>query len=171
MIRNIIKLAAVVASLTFGGQAMAQNSDVENTNASATIAAAPISVTENSALVFGSMMKPTSGSSTVTLDSTTPACDRTISGNGTLVAGSPSCATYSVIGEAAQVFTIVADTSFDMTRSGGSEMLTVTTNKSAATGTIGQATANFKIGGSFPVTTATVAGSYNGNFNVTVTYQ
>lgn len=171
MIRNTIKLAAfAAASLTFAGQAFAQNQAVEATQGTATIAA-PIAVTENSALAFGSLTRPSSGNSTVTLDSSTANCARGITGNGVLISSTSSCATYTVTGQSGQAFNIATDATFDMTRASGTETLTVTLNKSATTGTVGAATADFKVGGSFPVTAATVAGAYTGSFNVTVTYQ
>jgi hypothetical protein len=43
--------------------------------------------------------------------------------------------------------------------------------KSEATWTIGKASADFKVGGSFTVDTTTVAGAYTGTFAVTATYQ
>ena len=171
MARNSIKIMAfAAASFAFGGQAVAQNTAVEPTTGSATIAA-PITITEGTALVFGSVTRPASGSSTITLDSNTVGCDRTKSGTAVLIAGTTSCATYTVGGQSGQAFNITNDATFSMTRSGGAETLLVTLNKSATTGTVGAGSAAFKVGGAFPVTDTTLAGAYSGTFNVTVTYQ
>lgn len=158
--------AASVASPAFAQN----NSDTKSTTGSATIAA-PITLTENTTLRFGSLVRPSSGSNTVTLGTATCAPALTGGGNAALIASTKGCATYSVTGESGQAFNIATDTTFDMTRSGGSETITVTLNKSATSGTIGQASADFKVGGSFGVGTTTVAGAYSGQFNVTVTYQ
>lgn len=151
--------------------AWAQNNSASvNTSGSTTIAA-PITLTQNSTLRFGSLVRPTSNSNTVTLgtDSCSPAL--TGSGNAALISSTSGCATYTVGGESGQAFNVATDSTFDMTRSGGSETITVTLSKSEATGTIGQSSADFKVGGSFGVDSTTVAGAYTGTFAVTATYQ
>lgn len=151
--------------------ALAQNNSATvNTTGSTTIAA-PITLTQNSTLRFGSLVRPTSNSNTVTLATDTCAPALTGSGNAALISSTAGCATYTVGGESGQAFNVATDNTFDMTRSGGTETITVTLNKSEATGTIGQTSADFKVGGSFVVDTSTVAGAYNGTFAVTATYQ
>ncbi|HWH22207.1 MAG TPA: DUF4402 domain-containing protein, partial [Allosphingosinicella sp.] len=166
---RMLKLSIAAAAGLVAAPALAQNTATDSTQGTATIAA-PIAIAENSALAFGPVTKPSSGGSTVTINSNDN-CNRSVTGNAVLIAGSSGCATYTVTGEAGQAFNIATDTSFTMTRSGGSETLTVTLNKSASTGTIGQASAAFKVGGSFPIDENTIAGAYAGSFNVTVTYQ
>lgn len=166
-------LAAAVGLAAVGASpAAAQNSSASvTTNGSATIAA-PISLTENSSLRFGSLVRPTTGTNSVVLDTAT--CAPALSGGGdaALISSTAGCATYTATGETGQAFNIsTGATTFDMTRAGGSDTITVTLSKSAATGTIGQASKDFKVGGSFPVSATTVAGAYSGTFSVTVTYQ
>lgn len=162
-------LFAAIASV--GTPAFAQNNSATKQTAGSATIAAPIALTENSTLRFGSLVRPSSGSNTVTVGTGTCASALTGLGNAALIASTSGCATYSVSGENNQAFNIATDTTFDLTRSGGSDIITVTLSKSAATGTIGQASSDFKVGGSFGVTTTTVPGAYNGQFNVTVTYQ
>ena len=162
---------ALAASAIFNMPAVAQsNTASESTDGTATIAA-PITLTENSALQFGVIVKPTSGSNSVTVDTST--CTPALSGGGNaaLLAGTSGCATYSAGGESGLAFDISTDSTFDMTRSGGSETITVTLSQSASSGTIGQSSEDFSVGGSFSVGTGTVAGSYSGSFTTTVTYQ
>jgi hypothetical protein len=122
-------------------------------------------------LRFGSLVRPTSNSNTVTLGTDTCAPALTGSGNAALISSTSGCATYTVGGESGQSFDVATDSTFDMTRSGGSETITVTLAKSEATGTIGQASAAFKVGGSFAVDSTAVPGAYTGTFAVTATYQ
>lgn len=151
--------------------ALAQNNSATvNTSGSTTIAA-PITLTQNSTLRFGSLVRPTADSNTVTLATATCAPALTGSGNAALISSTAGCATYTVGGESGQSFNVATDDTFDMTRSGGSETITVTLAKSEATGTIGQASADFKVGGSFAVDSTTVPGAYTGTFAVTATYQ
>jgi len=165
-------LAPLAAAATFmSAPASAQNNSASTSTAGSATIAAPISLTENSTLRFGSLVRPTSNSNTVTLATASCAPALTGTGNAALLSSTSGCATYSVTGENAQAFNIVTDPTFDMTRSGGTETITVTLSKSASTGTIGQASAAFKVGGSFPLATTTVAGAYSGSFSVTVTYQ
>ena len=134
-----------------------------------------LSVTKNSDLVFGSMLRPASGSSTITIDPTTGV--RTQSGLALLVASpTPSRAAFTVNGEGGRIISVTVPASFNMTRSGGAETLLVTTSRDPAgsltlTGALGAAgTASFGVGGSFPVTSATVRGGYTANFNVVFDY-
>jgi hypothetical protein len=136
----------------------------------------PIALVKNTDLAFGSLVRPSLGSNTVTIDPTSGA--RTISGTGdaSLAANQTvSRATYSVAGEGGSTFSVTVPSSFTMTRSGGSETLPVSLNATALagalSGSIGSTgSANFSIGGSLPLSSTTVAGDYVGTFDVTVGY-
>lgn len=169
---SIKKSFIAVAMLSgLASPALAQNNSASvNTSGSTTIAA-PITLTQHSTLRFGSLVRPTSSSSTVTVATDTCATALSGTGNAALISSTSGCATYTVGGESGQSFNVSTDPSFAMTRSGGSETITVTLSKSEATGTIGQTSADFNVGGSFAVDTTTVAGAYTGTFAVTATYQ
>ena len=79
MLRNTAKLLALAAGLTVSGQAFAQASDSEETLASVTLAD-PIALTETTALRFGSVLKGSTGTNTVTIDAATG--DRSLGGGG-----------------------------------------------------------------------------------------
>lgn len=162
----VLPLACTVAAPGFAQSNTASTS----TEGSATIAA-PITLTENSSLQFGIVVRPTSNSNTVTLSTSTCTPALTGSGNAALLSGTSGCATYSTGGEDSLAFDIVTDSTFDMTRSGGTETITVTLSKSASSGVIGDASADFKVGGSFSINNSTVPGAYSGSFTTTVTYQ
>lgn len=172
---RLMKIAAAVVALSaFAAPAFAQNSATASTTGSVKIIQ-PLSLAKDTDLAFGSVVKPTTGSNTVAISASNG--DRALSGGGdaALAPSTSGRATYTVTGEGGQTFSISAPSSFDMTRQGGSETLTVTLTKSAATGTLSgslgsSGTATFGVGGSFAVASTTATGSYSGTFDVTVAY-
>lgn len=171
---KILFKAVLAASVVAASAApvMAQNSDSASvtTNGSTTIVA-PITITQRSPLIFGSVVRPTSGITTVTLSPTTCSVALTGAGNGAVLSSSsPACAAYTAGGESGLAFNITTDPTLTMSRSGGGS-LTVNLSSSATTGTIGATDEDFSVGGSFDVDNTTLAGAYSGSFSVTVTYQ
>jgi hypothetical protein len=154
-------------------QALAQSA-TQSTTGTGTILQ-PLTLTKDTDLAFGSIMRPSSGSNTVTINQTTGARTLGGAGNGALVTSTTSRATYTVNGEGGQTFSISVPGTFNMTRVSGSETLTVTLTTTAASGTLsgslGSAgSATFGVGGAFPLDNTTVAGSYTGTFNAVVAY-
>jgi len=173
MVRTTAKLLTLVAGLTLSGQAFAQASDSETTNASVTLAQA-IDVTENTALQFGNVAKGTTGSNTVTINATSGARTLGGGGNAALVTGTTATrAAYTVTGQADATFSItITDNTIDLTGP-GSGSLALTLNSSAATGTLTAGTATFGIGGVLTIDNTDaddVAGAYTGTFEVTTAY-
>ena len=172
---RLMKIAAAVAALSaLATPALAQNSATQSTTGSVKIIQ-PLSLAKDTDLAFGSVVKPNSGSNTVAIDASNGARDLTGGGDAALAPSTSGRATYTVTGEGGQTFSISTPASFDMTRQGGSETLTVALTKSAATGTISgslgaSGTATFGVGGSFSVASTTATGSYSGAFDVTVAY-
>lgn len=133
-----------------------------------------IDIEENSPLSFGSMVRPSSTSSTVTINATTGV--RTFTGNAIGIATPASTrATYTVSGEGARAVAITVPSSITLSRSGGGT-LTVTTTKTfsgtpSLSGSAGaDGTYSFGVGGSMPITSSTSPGAYNGTFTITATY-
>ena len=165
-------LAAALA-LSLAGAASAQTNSV-TTTATTTILR-PVTITENNALAFAKVVRPSSGSGSVTI---TPGSDTVaVTGTGALAAGTGSQGKYTVNGEGGQVVAVTYPATFDMTDS-GSDTLTVTLSSDASGGTVtlsgtaGSAgSQSLKIGGSFPVTSTTPTGAYSGQYNVSVAYQ
>ncbi|HWH18603.1 MAG TPA: DUF4402 domain-containing protein [Allosphingosinicella sp.] len=152
--------------------ALAQNSatTASPTQGSATIVA-PITLTENSTLRFGSMVKPTNdNTNTITVGTGTCATAITGTGNGALVSSTSGCATYTAGGESGQAFSISNPATFNLSNGNGGT-ITVNLTRSANSGTIGQSSADFKVGGNFNIDKNTPSGAYTGEFAVTVTYQ
>ena len=173
--RSFLKGLLITAAFAgLAGEAWAQASATQSTTGTGTILQ-PLTLTKNTDLAFGTIVRASSGSNTVVVNETTGARTLTGGGNSALVTSTTSRATYTVNGEGAQTFSITVPASFNMTRSGGSETLAVTLVSTAASGTLsgslGSAgSATFGVGGSFPLDNTAVAGSYSGTFNVTVAY-
>ena len=166
-------LTIAALSLAFGGAAAAQSS-TQSTSGSATIIQ-PITLTKATDLAFGKIMRPSSGSNVVQINETTGTRTASGGGNAALIASTVSRASYSVAGEGGQTYSINVPATFDMTRSGTSDTVTVTLTATATSGTlsgtIGSAGASsFGVGGSFPVASTTATGAYTGSFDVTVAY-
>lgn len=131
-----------------------------------------VSVANN--LNFGSVLRPLSSTGTVSLDTSN---QRTFT-NGVIGLAIPTAqaAAYTVSGEGGQLISVSIPPSFTMTRSGGSETLTVTTsNNVASSPTLSNAlgkggTYTFNVGGSFPLDSSAALGAYTGTFTVTVQY-
>jgi hypothetical protein len=130
-----------------------------------------MSITKTSDLVFGLVSTPLTGNGTVTVDPTTGV--RTTVGATGFGATTPTRATFNVTGEGGQALSVTIPASFVMT---GPQSMTVTTSSSFAgtpllSGALGsQGTFNFGVGGTIPVNSTTLNGSYTGNFTVTVAY-
>lgn len=171
--RRILGATAVAAALAAAGSACAQASANVSTTGTATIFQ-PIAITKTADLAFGIIVRPLAGSGAVTINAATGA--RTVDpGVGQLGSGNHQ-ATYTVTGEGGQAFNIGIPTGFTMTRTGGSETLTVNLASSVASGTLSsalgsQGTQSFGVGGSLTVANTTASGAYSGTFTVTVNYQ
>lgn len=172
-------LLAGFAISAIAGTAHAQASATSTTSASATIFR-PITLTKNSDLRFGTIVRPATGSDTVTINAADGARELSTNNAVALTSGahqSPTRATYTVSGEGGQAFSISVPASFNMTRSGGAETLTITLTASAASGTLSgtlgnasSGSASFGVGGAMPLTSSTASGAYSGSFITTVSY-
>lgn len=175
--RSLNWVIGASAALATAGAAQAQAPTSASTSATGTASVVqPITLVKNTDLAFGSLVRPSLGSNTVTIDPASGA--RTISGTGDASPGSAlaaSRATYSVAGEGGATFTVTVPTSFTMARVGGNETLPVSLTASALSGALSgsigsSGSANFSIGGSLPLSSTTVSGDYTGTFDVTVGY-
>ncbi len=174
LLRTLL-IGAAIASV--GTAALAQASSTVATPASGTIFQ-PIVLTKTTDLSFGTVVRPATGSGVVTIAANDGA--RTLTGSGALITGpgfqaAAGRATYGVVGEGGQTFSINVPANFNMIRSGGAETLTVTLTPTATTGTLSstlgtQGTASLGVGGSIPISNTTATGQYLGSFSVTVQY-
>jgi hypothetical protein len=167
---KLLTSAALIGLLS--APAMAQDFASQSTTGTGRIVQ-PITLTKNSDLAFGTVVKPTTGTNTIVIDATTGAISKTGGGDAALAASTSGRATYTAGGEGAQTFAISTPATFNMTS--GANSLTVTLASSSATGTISgtlgtAGTATFGVGGSFPIASGQASGNYTGTFTTTVTY-
>jgi hypothetical protein len=170
-LKTTFKSAALAAVLSLvAGSAFAQATATVNTTVNTTIIR-PITLTQNTSLAFGTVVKPNSGNGNVTIDKATGA--RTSDGGVAVIGSGFSRATYTVSGEGAQAFTITVPGSMTMAGQ-GNITVTLTATASGSTvlsSTLGQpGTLDFGIGGTFPIGNGTNSGVYTGTFPVTVAY-
>jgi hypothetical protein len=171
---KILVAAALVTGMA--APAFAQASDSESTTGSVRIIQ-PINLTKVNNLAFGTVVRPASGSSTITMStsSDTPTVD---SGTAVVLSGGTKTrASYTVTGEGGQAVSISVPANFDMTAGANTITVTLTPEATSDTlsGTLGT-TGGFSgdgtlyVGGSFAVTNSTVSGDYTGSFSTTVAY-
>jgi hypothetical protein len=161
-------MAAAIALIS--GSAFAQSTATVNTTVNTTIIR-PITLTQNTPLAFGTVVKPASGNGNVSIDKVTGA--RTSDGGVTVVGTGFSRATYSVGGEGGQAFTITVPGTMTMAGNGNITVALTSTASGSTTlsSSLSQAgVLDFAIGGTFPVSNGTNSGVYTGTFPVTVTY-
>jgi hypothetical protein len=173
MNKLVIVSAAAAAFAAGATPAFAQASVSQSTNGSATIIR-PITLAKTSDIAFGKIVRPSTGTSTVTIDPTSGT--RSISGgDGVLLSSTATRAAYNVGGEGGQSFSISVPASFALAHSGGSGPISVTLTGTATSGTLSgslgaDGTSSFGVGGSFDVSSSTATGTYSGTFTVTVQY-
>ncbi len=173
MIKRYLQATAVGTALLVAMPAFAQSNATQSTTGTGSIIRA-ITLAKNSDIAFGRVVRPSAGTSTVTINETNGA--RSLSGgDGVLLSGAAGRATYTIGGEGAQAFSITVPATFEMTRAGGSDTITVNLSSSAVNGTLtgslgASGASTFGVGGNFGVTNSTPTGAYSGTFNVTVQY-
>jgi hypothetical protein len=134
----------------------------------------PIELSNTSPLAFGRVIRPSSGNGTVVIDA---AGNRSFTGSVTTALATPasSAANFTVKGEGGQSFSLNIPSSFQLTRSGTSIPVTLTSSTPAGSRLLSSAlgsegTLSFTVGGSIPLTSETQTGTYQGTFMITVQY-
>lgn len=164
---------ALMALAGAAAPALAQSNSVTTTGTTTIVR--PVTITKSSDLAFGRIVRPSTGSATVTMANTAD----TVSADGSaqVLGGiSTSRAKYLINGEGGQVVSISVPASFSMTGPTGATLLVTLDKDVAGTETLSNALGSagskaVDIGGSFPLTASTVTGAYTGTFNVDVAYQ
>jgi len=169
--RTALKIALPVLLTAISGSAFAQSSASVTTTGSATIIQ-PITLTQGTGLAFGTIVRPGTGTGTVTIDPTTGA--RTVASGVVGLASTTSRGVYTVNGEGGSTFSIAVPATFTLAGPSAST-IAVTLTPTGSTGTLSNAlgtagTASFGVGGNFSLSSTTVTGAYTGTYNVTVAY-
>lgn len=178
--KKLIALALVAPVALAVSQAMAADT-VNSKSASADSTAKiirPIAVAVNTdPLAFGTIVRPSSGTTTVAVAAADAA--RTVSGGDgvALASTSSSVPTFTVTGEGGASISVSVQPTFELA-SGANKLLVTTTNTmsgSAATQNLSNAlgvegSLAVKVGGFFDLTSASVSGAYAGSFTVSASY-
>lgn len=165
---NILRATAIAAIALSGtvvaGQAYAASA---SGSASATIAT-PVSISETTALSFGTILADDTASSTIVVSS---AGARSVgSGSAQLLGGTVSNAAFSVSGESGATYTI-SYTAGSLTGPGTAMAVDTFTDDTSSTGTLTGGSDTFNVGATLTVGANQTAGSYSGSYTVTVNYQ
>jgi hypothetical protein len=133
-----------------------------------------LSMAKISDLSFGRIVRPLTGSGTVSLAAAD--ATQTISAGVWLGSPFPARARYTVTGEGGQQLSVTVDPTFVMSNGTGGT-ITVTTNNNLLVSPVlnssfggAAGTYSFYVGGSFPIANTTPSGSYTGVFTVTAAY-
>ncbi len=169
--KNIMKIAATTAAFSLlAGTAFAQTAGDSATavGSASTSVIQAVSLSATTPLSFGTIVKPTSGSGTVTV---TAGGARTAAAPVVVAPGSAAAtaAAFTVSGDPSRTFSISTPANSNMTD--GTNNIAVTYTTSAASGTLSNlGAATFTVGGQMTIADTTVAGSYTGTFSETVQY-
>jgi hypothetical protein len=131
-----------------------------------------LSLTNSTPLAFGRIIRPRTGSGTVSMATTGVV---TTSGGPTKMPSPAStAASFTANGEGGQSFSVSVPTSFNLVNGANTIVVTLAPSVSGnqtMSGTLGSAgTLPILVGGSFPLASTTALGTYTGSFSVTVTY-
>ena len=165
---NNIASLCVAATLAVFAAGSASAQTVTSVTGSITVIQPVLEVTKTSDLAFGSVVRPTSGSGTISIDANN---GNVSTSNVARIGNTASRAAFSVVGQANANIQVTYPSSVNITRSGGSETLSISLTSTMGGGQINSGgTATFYLGGQVTLQSTTVYGSYSGAFNVTVAY-
>jgi Domain of unknown function (DUF4402) len=167
----LVAVAAGLAAATVAGAAPV----TANTTAQANIVA-PAQLTATRDLEFGTIAKPTVGTTTVTVASaaSATATPSVSGGNGFVpVSGQAHAATFHLVGTNGQTYAVTAST-LSFTNSAGNLTGIGTQNPVAASGTLNTLPASgvddLYVGGHFDITPTTAVNAYSGTLSLTVNF-
>ena len=173
--KRVIALVAALASLAVAGSAAAAGPASANVNSQITIVT-PTLLTGTRDLEFGTIAKPTTGTTTVTVASaaSATATPGVSGGNGFIpTPGLAHAATFHMVGAANETYSVSANT-LTFTGSAGNLTAVGAETPVAASGTLltlpASGTDDLFIGGHFDITSATTSQVYSGNLSLTINF-
>lgn len=172
--KTVFAAAVFTTAAMFGSTTASAQSTANATATGSVTIVQPLTITKDADMAFGRIVRPSTGTGTVSLANTSDAVSAT-AGAVALTGITTSRAKFTINGEGAQAVTLTVPASFDMLN--GTDSLTVTlspdlTSPVTLSGTLGAAgSASLNVGGSFSLPSTTPTGVYSGTFQVTVAYQ
>ena len=173
--KKYIAASALALGVLSANPALAQSSANATAPGSTTIVQ-PVTVTQTADLVFGRVVRPSSGSDTISI---TNASDAVTATGGTAfpiatTGVTTSRAKFTVAGEGAQTVSVTVPSTFSMTGTGTAIVVTLSGDKTgsqALGGTLGTASSIVvNVGGSFALASTQATGAYSGSFTVSAAY-
>jgi len=169
-LRNFLIGAGSAALLAAAATSASAQSPTTGTATMSANIQSPLTIATTNNMSFGTLVKPSAGSATVTLSDT-----GTVTYTGGVKAGTPSAAVFTVTAPAGTVitpsFTVSAPTSgLDITTL-DSFAVTDTSNVSGTPITMSAGTQVLRYGAGFSLANTTPVGVYGGNLNISVSYQ
>lgn len=168
-IRNVLIAAGSAIALTSLATGALAAGSVNTTAPASVTVLSPVTITKTQNMVFGNVVRPTTGTSTITLN-TSDVVTESGAGDGSVVASPTSSAKFDVVGPATTTYSTVQSLSFTQTG-----LNNIAASAPAATsGTLGTlpagGTQELRYGGSFDMTNATPIQAYTGTLSVTINY-
>lgn len=175
MIARMAFGAAAFAALAIATPVFAQATASTTGTGSITVIR-PLTITKNADLLFGTVVKPATGSGTVTVST---AGARSVTGSvvGLSSGNTPQASQFTVGGEGGQSISVTIPSTFTMTN--GTDTLTVTTSNNLSGSASAQTLSNalgasgslaFNVGGVTTVASTISTGAYSGTFTVSAAY-
>ncbi len=176
IMKIIFACSAALAVLLISPSAFAQSTATATATGSTTIVR-PIAITKNVDLSFGRIVRPASGTGTVTIANS---ADVVSAGSGAVALSGVTTtrAKFTLDGEGGQAVSISIPTSFDMALSSDATKKIIVTlspdlaSSIALSNALGSSgTQALYVGGNFSLPASQANGAYTGTFDVTVAYQ
>lgn len=165
MMKKNLLLTVAVAVLALGSSAAQAAEESATGNIKAKIVA-PVSISEQDSLDFGTMIAPTDTSKTVTI-----ATNGTRSGDSSILVGNGGQAgLFNVTGEDSQSMTISVTDSTTLTGAGDPMTVNNFVTEPASTLTLTGTRGQIKVGADLTVGQGQDAGEYTGTYKITVSY-
>lgn len=169
--RGLFSVSAVIVLAATATGALAAGTVSATAPATVTVLS-PVNITKTQDMVFGTVVRPTTGTSTVTLDANDGvAIAGTGGGNGTLVSSTTSSARFTIVGPAT---TYTTSQSLSFTQPDLTAVSATGPVVTAGNGTLGTIPASgsqeLRYGGQFTMGSSTTAQLYTGTLSVTVSY-
>lgn len=159
--KKVSVLGAVMAVALVAGQAQAANS--VTAGASVEIAA-PVSITQNTALAFGNV-GPSALAGTVAVSLVGV---KSVTGGVSDLGGTPAAGAFTVTGANGAIYTVTVPATVSLTGPGTAMTATLVHDGGGA---LTGGTDTFNVGGTLAVGASQTAGSYSGSYTVSVNYQ
>lgn len=166
---------ALALGILSANSAFAQSTASASAAGSTTIIQ-PVTVSKTADLIFGRVVRPGTGSDTISITNLSDAVTAT-GGTAFPIATSgvtTSRAKFTVAGEGGQTVSLTVPTSFSMTGTGTAIVVTLSSDKTgsqALGGTLGTSSSIVvNVGGSFALASTQATGAYSGSFTVSAAY-